>query len=115
MTKKFLNIYTFAQTIVGMLEENKSLLTLNIESNLLTGAVVADIVRATLKNQTLIDLRLSNQRSQVLGNKVEMDIANSIDKNGTILRLGVHFHTLGPRSRVQDVLKHNWDKRNLEF
>lgn len=44
-----------------MLEENTTLLTLNIESNLLTGTVVADICRATLKNQTLIDLRLSNQ------------------------------------------------------
>jgi hypothetical protein len=44
-----------------MLQENKTLLTLNIESNLLTGTVVADICRATLKNQTLLDLRLSNQ------------------------------------------------------
>lgn len=44
-----------------MLEENSTLLTLNIESNLLTGLVIADICRSTLKNQTLIDLRLSNQ------------------------------------------------------
>lgn len=44
-----------------MLEQNTTLLTLNIESNLLTGLVIADICRATLKNQTLIDLRLSNQ------------------------------------------------------
>ena len=38
-----------------MLEANTTLLTLNIESNLLTGYVIADICRATLKNQTLID------------------------------------------------------------
>lgn len=44
-----------------MLEQNSTLLTLNIESNLLTGSVIADICRATLKNLTLIDLRLSNQ------------------------------------------------------
>jgi hypothetical protein len=49
-----------------MLEENTTLLTLNIESNLLTGSVVADICRATLKNQTLIDLRLSNQVKFIL-------------------------------------------------
>lgn len=55
-----------AKNIVDMLEQNKTLLTLNIESNLLTGLVVADICRATLKNQTLIDLRLSNQVSQSL-------------------------------------------------
>jgi tropomodulin len=54
-----------AKTIVDLLEENKTLLTLNIESNLLTGLVIADICRATLKNQTLIDLRLSNQVKRV--------------------------------------------------
>jgi hypothetical protein len=44
-----------------MLEENKTLLTLNIESNLLSGSMISEICQATLKNQTLIDLRLSNQ------------------------------------------------------
>lgn len=92
-----------------MLEANKTLLTLNIESNRLTGAVLGDICRATLKNQTLIDLRLSNQRSQILGNKVEMDIANSIAENQTLLRLGIHLDTLGPRVKVQETLKRNWD------
>lgn len=50
-----------AKGVAYMLEENKTLLTLNIESNLLTGSLVAEVVRATLKNQTLIDLRLANQ------------------------------------------------------
>ncbi len=49
----------------------------------------------------------------MLGNKVEMDIANSLADNETLLRLGVHFHTLGPRSKVQDILKRNWDKRTI--
>lgn len=103
-----------AKNLVDMLEANKSLLTLNIESNLLTGTVVADICRATLKNETLIDLRLSNQRAQVLGNKVEMDIAGTLTQNSTLLRLGVHFNTLGPRAKVQDTLKKNWDKLRLK-
>lgn len=42
-----------------------------------------------------------------------MDIANSIGQNSTLLRLGIHFHTLGPRAKVQDVLKRNWDKRKI--
>lgn len=95
--------------VAEMLEENKTLLTLNVESNRLTGAVIADICRATLANQTLVDLRISNQRSQVLGNKVEMDIATSISKNSTILRIGIHLDTLGPRVKVQEKLKKNWD------
>ena len=97
-----------------MLEENKTLLTLNVESNRLTGAVIADICRATLANQTSVDLRISNQRSQVLGNKVEMDIATSISKNSTILRIGIHLDTLGPRVKVQEKLKKNWDLCKLK-
>jgi len=97
-----------------MIEENKYLVTLNVESNLLTGTVIADICRATLKNQTLVDLRLSNQRAQILGNKVEMDIANVVSQNKTLLRLGIHFDTLGPRVTVQETLKKNWDKLRLK-
>ena len=97
-----------------MIEENKYLVTLNIESNLLTGTVIADLCRATLKNQTLVDLRLSNQRAQILGNKVEMDIANIVSQNKTLLRLGIHFDTLGPRVTVQETLKNNWDKLRLK-
>lgn len=103
-----------AKSAAYMLEENKTLLTLNIESNLLSGALVAEICRATLKNQTLIDLRLANQRAQILGTKTEMDIADSISQNDTILRLGVHFNTLGPRATVQEHLKKNWDQLRLK-
>ena len=42
-----------------------------------------------------------------------MDIANIISKNTTLLRLGLHLHTLGPRSTIQDVLTRNWDQRKL--
>lgn len=42
-----------------------------------------------------------------------MDIANSVSQNSTLLRLGIHFNTLGPRAKVQDVLKRNWDNREF--
>lgn len=100
--------------VAFMLEENKSLLTLNIESNLLSGVLVAEICRATLKNQTLIDLRLANQRAQILGTKIEMDIADSVSQNNSLLRLGVHFNTLGPRATVQEHLRNNWDQLRLK-
>ena len=51
------------------------------------------------------------KRAQILGNKVEMDIANTIAQNAKILRVGIHFNTLGPRAKVQESLKRNWDKR----
>lgn len=103
--------------ISEMLQENRTLVTLNIESNHLSGPIVADICRSTLKNQTLIDLRLSNQRAQLLGNKVEMEIANCIRQNSSLLRLGIHLDTLGPRVTIQETLKRNWDtcKSNQVF
>jgi hypothetical protein len=44
-----------------------------------------------------------------------MDIANTLSQNSSLLRLGVHFNTLGPRAKVQETLKGNWDKRNDKF
>jgi hypothetical protein len=49
------------QVLAEMIAANKTLKTVNVESNRLTGSVVAQIVRSTLTNQTLIELRLSNQ------------------------------------------------------
>jgi hypothetical protein len=43
-----------------------------------------------------------------------MDIANTLAQNSTLLRLGVHFNTLGPRAKVQDILKRNWDRLRLK-
>jgi tropomodulin len=83
--------------------------TVNAESNRLTGPVITEIVRSTLKNQTLIELRLSNQRSQILGNRVEMEVADAIVQNNTLLRLNLQFDTHGPRVRVTEKLKQNID------
>jgi len=95
--------------LVELIEANKTLKTVNAESNRLTGPVITEIVRSTLKNQTLIELRLSNQRSQILGNRVEMEVADAIGQNNTILRLNLQFDTLGPRVKVTEKLKQNVD------
>ena len=100
--------------LVGMLEENTTLATLNIESNLLTGPVIADICQATLKNQTLVDLRLSNQRGQILGNKIENIIGDIISQNRNLLRLGLNLDTCGPRVKIHETLKRNWEKLRLK-
>ena len=77
---------SIARNLIDMLEENKTLLTLNIESNLLSAQMIAEIIKATLNNQTLIDLRLSNQVSLhfilkvvtiVLKNLKFLEISNS--------------------------------------
>ncbi|CAF1398300.1 unnamed protein product, partial [Didymodactylos carnosus] len=97
------------KVLAELIEANSTLKTVNGESNRLTGSVVAEIVRATLKHQSLIELRLSNQRSQVLGNRVEMEIADAVSQNNTLLRLNLQFDTVGPRVRVTERLKQNLD------
>ena len=41
--------------------------------------------------QTLKDIKASNQQAQFLGNKVEVAITNAVEKNKTLLRVGLHF------------------------
>ncbi len=57
----------------------------------------------------LIKLCLYFQRSQVLGNRVEMEVADAIAQNDALLRLNLQFDTLGPRVRVTEKLKQNLD------
>jgi len=97
------------RVLAELLEANSTLKIVNAESNRLTGSVISEIVRSTLKNQTLLELRLSNQRSQILGNRVEMEVADAISQNDTLLRLNLQFDTLGPRVRVTEKLKQNLD------
>jgi len=47
--------------LAELIGSNKTLKTVNAESNRLSGPVITEIVRSTLKNQTLLELRLSNQ------------------------------------------------------
>jgi hypothetical protein len=49
------------------------------------------------------------KRSQILGNRVEMEVADAIAQNNTLLRLNLQFDTLGPRVRVTEKLKQNLD------
>ncbi|KAL7677055.1 hypothetical protein ACOME3_003302 [Neoechinorhynchus agilis] len=95
--------------LCDILKVNETLITLNAESNRFTSSMMIDLVRATLEKQTLKDLRMSNQRAQILGNRCEMEISELVDQNKTILRLGIHFCCIGPRAKVSEALKRNMD------
>jgi tropomodulin len=49
------------------------------------------------------------QRSQVLGNKIEMEITQLIEKNTTLLRLGLHLEYNDARHRIASHLQRNID------
>ena len=41
--------------------------------------------------QQLTDIKAANQAAQYLGNKVEMSITSAVEKNKSLLRVGIHF------------------------
>ncbi|XP_014668786.1 PREDICTED: tropomodulin-1-like [Priapulus caudatus] len=98
-----------AEKLCDALEENKTLKVLNLDSNQFTAAKVRDLVKATVKNMTLLELRATNQRSTVLGVKFESEICKLVQENTSILRLGLNFETLEARMKIVEYLQRNTD------
>ncbi|NWI11373.1 TMOD1 protein, partial [Crypturellus soui] len=104
-----------ALALAEMLKENNTLKSLNIESNFISGSGILAVVEALQFNTSLIELRIDNQ-SQPLGNNVEMEIANMLEKNTSLLKFGYHFTQQGPRLRASNATMSNNDlvrKRRL--
>ncbi|KAM9817059.1 tropomodulin-2 [Neosynchiropus ocellatus] len=91
-----------------MLRENKTLQSLNLESNFITGVGVQALVEALRDNETLTEIKIDNQRQQ-LGTTVEMEIAKMLEENNTIVKFGYHFTQQGPRSRAAAAITKNND------
>ncbi|NXO12999.1 LMOD3 protein, partial [Oriolus oriolus] len=119
--KKNKNIKTFSLANVGaddnvafalanMLRENRSITTLNIDSNFISGKGIVAIMRCLQYNETLTELRFHNQRG-LLGHQAEMEIARLLKANTTLLKLGYHFELPGPRMVVTNLLSRNLDKQ----
>ncbi|XP_069667964.1 leiomodin-3 [Haliaeetus albicilla] len=119
--KKNKNVKTFSLANVGaddnvafalanMLRENRSITTLNIDSNFISGKGIVAIVRCLQYNETLTELRFHNQRS-MLGHQAEMEIARLLKANPTLLKMGYHFELPGPRMVVTNLLSRNLDKQ----
>ncbi|XP_073425690.1 leiomodin-3 [Dendrobates tinctorius] len=119
--KKNKHVKTFSMTNVGadenaafnlanMLRENRSITTLNIESNFITGKGIVAIVRCLQFNESLTELRFHNQRN-MLGHHAEMEIARLLKANNTLLKMGYQFELPGPRMVVTNLLSRNLDKQ----
>ncbi|KAM6967992.1 tropomodulin-4 isoform 1-T1 [Aplochiton taeniatus] len=97
-----------AYACAEMLQENTTLLSLNIESNFITGEGMMALVKAMASNATLTELKIDNQR-QKLGDSVEMEIAGMLEKNSSIIKFGYHFTQQGPRARAGLAITRNND------
>ncbi|XP_038179326.1 tropomodulin-2 isoform X3 [Arvicola amphibius] len=98
------NIKAFAD----MLKVNKTLKSLNVESNFITGTGILALVEALRENDTLTEIKIDNQRQQ-LGTAVEMEIAQMLEENSRILKFGYQFTKQGPRTRVAAAITKNND------
>ncbi|XDV29469.1 hypothetical protein PO909_032594, partial [Leuciscus waleckii] len=92
-----------------MLRENKTLRSLNLESNFITGAGVQALVEALRDNDTLSEIKIDNQRQQ-LGTSAEMEIAKMLEQNTSVVKFGYQFTQQGPRSRAAAAITKNNDK-----
>nr|CAG4644101.1 EOG090X093U [Lepidurus arcticus] len=99
-----------AQGLVEALEKNSTLRVLNVETNLISASLVVQLLKAMLIHKSIEEFRGSNQRSQVLGNKAEMEITQIVEQNPTILRIGLHLEYNDARSRVATHLQRNLDR-----
>ncbi|XP_041130910.1 leiomodin-3-like [Polyodon spathula] len=99
-----------AYALANMLRENRSITTLNIESNFITGKGIIAIMRCLQFNETLTELRFHNQR-HMLGHHAEMEVSRLLKANNTLLKMGYHFELPGPRMVVTNLLTRNLDKQ----
>lgn len=99
--------------LVDALKENKTLRTINLESNFISGLMIRTLIEAILDHQVVLEFRACNQRPQILGNRIEMDITKLVEKNNTLLRLGLNFDVPDARMRVAKHLQDNNDNIRL--
>ncbi|XP_076964028.1 tropomodulin-3-like isoform X2 [Callospermophilus lateralis] len=98
------NIKAFAD----MLKVNKTLKSLNMESNFITGAGVLTLIDGLRDNEILAELKIDNQRQQ-LGTAVELEIAKMLEENAKILKFRYQFTQQGPRTRAANAITKNND------
>ncbi|XP_040482701.1 tropomodulin-4 isoform X1 [Ursus maritimus] len=102
-----------ANAVADMLRENRSLRSLNIESNFISSTGLMAVLKAVRENATLTELRVDNQR-QWPGDAVEMEMATVLEQCPSIVRFGYHFTQQGPRARAAQAMTRNNELRRQQ-
>uniref|UniRef100_A0A667YDR6 Leiomodin-1 n=2 Tax=Myripristis murdjan TaxID=586833 RepID=A0A667YDR6_9TELE len=99
-----------AYAIAGTLRSNKTITSINLDSNHLTAKGIISLIQALQHNSTLTELRFHNQR-HICGGKTEMEMTKILKENTTLLKLGYHFELAGPRMTMTNILSRNMDRQ----
>ncbi|XP_059621883.1 tropomodulin isoform X2 [Phlebotomus argentipes] len=102
-----------ALLLAEAIEKNKTLRVLNVETNFINPPVIVKLVKSLLNAKSIEEFRACNQRSQVLGNKIEMEITELVEKNSSLLRLGLHLEFNDARHRIAAHLQRNIDRSRI--
>lgn len=102
-----------ALKLAEALEKNNTLRVVNVETNFISPNVIVRLIKSLLSQKVIEEFRASNQRSQVLGNKIEMEITHLVEQNPTLLRLGLHLEYNDARHRIATHLQRNIDRIRL--
>jgi len=103
-----------AANLCHTLECNQALESVNIESNNVTPQTLAKLFEALNVQESVTELKAMNQAAQVLGNKVEMSIAQSVENNKTLLKVGLQFEFSDCQNRVAVACQKNMDRIRLK-
>lgn len=103
-----------AANLAHTLESNGTIEKLNLESNNVTPATLTKLFDAINVQESVSELRATNQAAQCLGNRVEMAITKSIENNKTLLKVGLQFEFNDCRNRVAVHLQKNLDRIRLK-
>ncbi|XP_026677753.1 tropomodulin [Diaphorina citri] len=95
------------------LEKSSTLRVINLETNNISPVGIVRLVKSLLVQRVIEEFRASNQRSSVLGNKIEMEITKLVEANPTLLRLGLHLEYNDARHRIATHLQRNIDRNRL--
>lgn len=71
--------------------------------------MLRDLIEALLEKQFVVEFRAANQRPTIMGNRVEMEIAQLVQQNKTLLKLGLNFDVPDARHKVAAQLQQNND------
>ncbi|XP_077294400.1 tropomodulin isoform X2 [Arctopsyche grandis] len=99
-----------AALLADALERNNTVRVVNVETNFISPPLIVRLVKSLLKTKTVEEFRGSNQRSSVLGNKIEMEITQLVEQNPTLVRLGLHLEYSDARHRIASHLQKNIDR-----
>merc|ERR1711915_470102 len=97
----------FLQIFEALMENNESIESINLESNCITPQTLSKLFESLNVTQSITEFKAMNQAAQVLGNRVEMAIAKSIENNKTLLKVGLQFEYNDCQNRVAVHLQKN--------